>query len=125
MATPDLVKCAAYVGQHYFYFKFHLVRAVDGARPLSRPLRLLFCLSVSEVKMSASKNFIMTSSPTIVSNYLSRCKHQDIAKSLWMRPLHQGIAVITVVSLLVYANTLFGGLVFDDQEAIVNNRDVR
>ena len=81
-AAPDLVKCAAYVGQHYFYFKFHLVRAVDGARPLSRPLRLLFCLSVSEVKTSASKNFIMTSSPTIVSNYLSRCKHQDIAKAL-------------------------------------------
>ena len=42
-----------------------------------------------------------------------------------MRPLHQAIAVITVVSVLVFANTLFGGLVFDDQEAIVNNRDVR
>jgi len=42
-----------------------------------------------------------------------------------MKPLHQALAVVSVVSALVYANTLFGGLVFDDQEAIVNNRDVR
>lgn len=42
-----------------------------------------------------------------------------------MKPLHQAITVIAVVSVLVYANTLFGGLVFDDNEAIVNNRDVR
>ena len=42
-----------------------------------------------------------------------------------MKPLHQALAVITVVSVLVFANTLFGDLVFDDQEAIINNRDVR
>ena len=42
-----------------------------------------------------------------------------------MKSLNQAIAVVAVVSVLVYSNTLFGGLVFDDHEAIVNNRDVR
>jgi len=42
-----------------------------------------------------------------------------------MKELHQVLIVIAVVSVLVYANTLFGGLVFDDYEAIINNRDVR
>ena len=50
----DLVKCAAYAGQHYLYFEVHLVGAVDGARPISRPLRCAVCLPVSEVKTSAS-----------------------------------------------------------------------
>ena len=42
-----------------------------------------------------------------------------------MKSVHQAVAVIAVISVLVFANTLFGGLVFDDQEAIINNRDVR
>lgn len=42
--TTHLVKCAAYIRQHYFYFKFHLVGAVDGTRLLSRPLRSAVCV---------------------------------------------------------------------------------
>lgn len=61
----------------------------------------------------------------IVSNYLSHRKNKVLQKVLWMKPLHRAIAVVTVVSVLAFSNTLFGGLVFDDHEAIVSNRDVR
>ena len=35
------------------------------------------------------------------------------------------LLVLCVVSLGVFANSAFGGFVFDDHEAIVNNPDVR